>query len=90
MNDENIITSLSRRRERARVRPKVALWPVDIIMALPHTIKHTPPGGGIKRFFFLKKRKVIYSSAWTRVMIVTSGGARKRMGGPQVPLPLLT
>jgi len=83
MNDENIITSLSRRRERARVR-------VDIIMAFPLTFILSPRGEEIKRFYFLNKRKVIYSSAWTRVMIVTSGGARKRMGGPQVPLPLLT
>jgi len=90
MNDENIITSLSRRRERARVRPKVALWPVDIIMAFPLTFILSPRGEEIKRFYFVNKRKVIYSSAWTRVMIVTSGGARKRMGGPQVPLPLLT
>ena len=31
-----------------------------------------------------------YLSMWINLMIVTSGGARKRIGGPQVPVPLLT
>jgi hypothetical protein len=42
---ENIINFLSRRRERVGVRPKVALWPVDIIsVVFPLTLILSPRG----------------------------------------------
>src|SRR4030042_5460720 len=37
LGGENIATTLSRWREREGVRPKVALWPVDMIITFPLT-----------------------------------------------------
>jgi hypothetical protein len=59
-NDENIITSLSRWRERARVR-------VDIIMAFPLTFVLSPRGEEIKRFYFLSN--VIFLRAFFFVLV---------------------
>jgi len=43
---KKIIDTLSRWRERARVRPKVALWPVDIASEFPPHLSPLPKGRG--------------------------------------------
>lgn len=46
---------------------------------------------GRQRLWIKKEEKgmVIYYLACTRSIMVTSGGARNRMGGPHVPVPRL-
>jgi len=52
----NVINPLSRWRERAGVRPKVALWPVDMILTFPLTAAF-PASGSRNPYLYIEERE---------------------------------